>query len=223
MWSGALTLGLVGYQLFVTDLINDSVQAEARVDLVSELEFRRAELQAPIVVEEAPEDSPTVTDREKTIAFQPEQADDEGTPFAEVRIPEIGLDAVLFEGVTPATLKNGPGHMPWTPVPGQPGNAVISGHRTTYGAPFYDLDLLKPGDVIEIDTAIGAHVYTVRETVIVLPTDVWVTEPRPGAWITLTTCNPKLSARERLIVFAEMTAGPNLEYVEFISSRLPGA
>ena len=113
--------------------------------------------------------------------------------------------------------------MPWTPVPGQPGTSVISGHRTTYGAPFYDLDLLEPGDVIEIDTAIGTHVYTVRETVIVLPTDVWVTEPRPGAWITLTTCNPKLSARERLIVFAELTAGPNLEYVEFLSNQLPGA
>jgi sortase A len=140
-----------------------------------------------------------------------------------MRIPEIGLDAVLFEGVTSATLKNGPGHMPWTPVPGQPGNSVISGHRTTYGAPFYDLDLLEPGDVIEIDTVIGSHVYTVRETVIVTPTDVWVTEPRPGAWITLTTCHPKLSARERLIVFAELTAGPNLEYVEFLSDQLPGA
>jgi sortase A len=223
MWSGALTLGLVGYQLFVTDLINGSVQAEARVDLVSELEFRRAELEAPIVVEEPPGDAPTVSNRVQTIAYQPEPADDEGSPFAELRIPEIDLDAVLFEGVTPATLKNGPGHMPWTPVPGQPGNSVISGHRTTYGAPFYDLDLLEPGDVIEIDTAIGTHVYTVRETVIVLPTDVWVTEPRPGAWITLTTCNPKLSARERLIVFAELTAGPNLEYVEFLSNQLPGA
>ena len=108
-------------------------------------------------------------------------------------------------------------------MPGQPGNAVISGHRTTYGAPFYDLDLLTPGDVIEVDTAIGTHVYTVRETIIVTPTDVWVTEPREGAWLTLTTCHPKLSARERLIVFAELTAGPNLNYVALLASQVPGA
>ena len=73
-----------------------------------------------------------------------------------------------------------------------------------------------PGDEIEIDTIIGTHVYTVREQVIVSPTDVWVTEPRDGAWLTLTTCHPRLSARQRLIVFAELTSGPNLDYVEFL-------
>ncbi|MDH3249453.1 MAG: sortase [Acidimicrobiia bacterium] len=222
VWSGGMTLGLVGYQLFVTDLINHSVQAEARDELVDELEFRRQDLPAPVVVEESP--SPTVaTSQPDPISYQPEDVDEEGVPIADFRIPRIGLDAVVFEGVSPATLRNGPGHMPWTPVPGQPGNAVISGHRTTYGAPFYDLDLLEPGDEIEIDTAIGTHMYTVRETVIVTPTDVWVTDTRPGAWLTLTTCHPKLSARERLIVFAELTGGPNLEYVEFLATQTAGA
>ena len=222
VWSGGMTLGLVGYQLFVTDLINESVQAEAREDLVDELEFRREELAAPILVEEPPQ-STVATDQIEPVAYYPEQVEDEGVPFAELRIPDIGLDAVLFEGVTPASLRNGPGHMPWTPLPGQPGNAVISGHRTTYGAPFFDLDVLEPGDEIEVDTVIGSHTYTVRETVIVTPTDVWVTDPRPGAWLTLTTCHPKLSARERLIVFAELTAGPNLAYVDFLSTQIAGA
>ncbi len=222
VWSGGMTLGLVGYQLFVTDLINQSVQAEARGDLVEELEFRRQELAAPVAVEDAP--STTVaTNQIEPVAYHPENVDEEGVPIAELRIPDISLDAILFEGVSPSTLRNGPGHMPWTPVPGQPGNAVISGHRTTYGAPFYDLDLLEPGDEIEVHTAIGTHVYTVRERVIVLPTDVWVTDPRPGAWLTLTTCHPKLSARERLIVFAELTAGPNMEYIEFLSTQIAGA
>lgn len=222
VWSGGMTLGLVGYQLFVTDLINESVQAEAREDLVEVLEFRREELSAPILVEEPPQ-STVATNQIEPVAYYPEQVEEEGVPFAELRIPDIGLDAVLFEGVTPAALRNGPGHMPWTPLPGQPGNAVISGHRTTYGAPFFDLDLLEPGDEIEVDTVIGSHTYTVRETVIVTPTDVWVTDPRPGAWLTLTTCHPKLSARERLIVFAELTAGPNLAYVDFLSTQIAGA
>lgn len=228
VWSGSLTLGLVGYQLFVTDLINNSVQAEARADLVEELDLRRDSLVEPVVVEEVPDDSPAVGGDDPPVvidpvSYQPEDVDEEGIPVGGLRIPDIELDAVLFEGVTAPTLRDGPGHMPWTPLPGQPGNAVISGHRTTYGAPFYDLDLLEPGDVIEVDTVIGSHTYTVRETIIVYPTDVWVTEPREGAWLTLTTCHPKLSARERLIVFAELTAGPNLEYVEFLSDQLAGA
>lgn len=223
VWSGAMTLGLVGYQLFVTDLINQSVQVEARADLVEELDVRREELPAPVLVEETTPSTAASDHQIEPVSYQPESVDEEGIPIAEFRIQKIGLDAVLFEGVTPPTLKNGPGHMPWTPLPGQPGNAVISGHRTTYGAPFYDLDLLEPGDEIEIDTAIGTHVYTVRETVIVLPTDVWVTDPRPGAWLTLTTCHPKLSARERLIVFAELTEGPNLDYVDFLSTQVAGA
>ena len=232
VWSGSMTLGLVGYQLFVTDLINNSVQAEARADLSEELDLRRETLTAPVVVDEIPEDapideesddSPVVGERIEPISFQPEDIDEEGIPVGEIRIPQIDLEAVVFEGVTAPTLRNGPGHMPWTPLPGQPGNAVISGHRTTYGAPFYDLDLLEPGDEIEVDTVIGTHTYTVRETIIVTPTDVWVTEPREGAWLTLTTCHPKLSARERLIVFAELTAGPNLEYVEFLFDQTAGA
>jgi sortase A len=79
-----------------------------------------------------------------------------------------------------------------------------------------DLDLLEPGDVIEVETAIGVHTYTVRETIIVSPTDVWVTDPKPGAWLTLTTCNPKYSAAQRMIVQAELTDGPNLEYAQYL-------
>ena len=223
VWSGGMTLGLVGYQLFVTDLINRSVQVEAREVLVDELEVRRQDLPAPVLVEETTPSTAVASNQIEPISYQPEEVAEEGVPIAEFRIPDIGLDAVVFEGVDPATLRNGPGHMPWTPMPGQPGNAVISGHRTTYGAPFYDLDLLEPGDEIEVATAIGTHVYTVREMVIVMPTDVWVTDPRPGAWLTLTTCHPKLSARERLIVFAELTAGPNHEYVEFLADQIAGA
>ena len=110
-----------------------------------------------------------------------------------------------------------------SPLPGQPGNAVISGHRTTYGAPFGDLGDLTAGDRIEVETALGIHTYQVREApercrtdnglCVVKPTDLWVTEPREGAWLTLTTCHPRFSARRRLIVFAELVAGPNAEVI----------
>jgi sortase A len=103
--------------------------------------------------------------------------------------------------------------MPDTPLPGMLGDAVISGHRTTYGAPFNELDELAPGDVIEVETAVGTHIYVVRESLVVSPFDVWVTNPREGAWLTLTTCNPEFSARERLVVFAELQGGPNWEAI----------
>jgi sortase A len=143
----------------------------------------------------------------------------EGEPLGMITINKIGLEAVLFEGVDRDTLKDGPGHMPWTPVPGQPGNAVVSGHRTTYGRPFYDLDQLVLGDRIEVETAIGISVYEVKVIEIVLPTDVYVTESLPGAWLTLTTCHPRFSAAERLVVQAELVAGPNLDYVETLQAE----
>lgn len=220
VWSGLLALGIVGYQLVITDLVNSAEQAQARETVVERIAERQSQLPDPIAVEPP---QAAATETVEPVVFHREDVGDEGAAVGQFRVPAIGIDQVLFEGVTAPTLKNGPGHMPWTPMPGQPGNAVISGHRTTYGAPFYDLDLLTPGDVIEVDTAVGAHTFTVRELIIVEPTDVWVTDPREGAWLTLTTCHPKLSARERLIVFAELTEGPNLDYVAFASNQRPGA
>jgi len=145
-----------------------------------------------------------------------ESTPENGTAFAVIRIPTIErLEEgwTVVEGVELRNLKNGAGHMPHTPLPGMPGNSVISGHRTTYGAPFHEVGDLVPGDVIEVDTAIGTHTYEVREVIVVQPTELWVTEPREGSWLTLTTCHPKFSARQRLIVFAELVDGPNWEAI----------
>lgn len=205
--------GYLGWQIFVTDLINAGVQREAAGELEVTLEEVEPEPQEVERDEflgetEPPEEIPDV------VEYFPEEAVGVGESFAFLSIPKIGLDGVVvYEGVDVETLKKGPGHMERTPLPGQPGNAVISGHRTTYGRPFFDFDLLALGDRIEVETATGIHVYEVRETAIVEPTDVWVTDPRPGGWLTMTTCNPKFSARERLIVFAEMVDGPNLDYI----------
>ncbi len=74
--------------------------------------------------------------------------------------------------------------------------------------------MIEVGDEIVVETALGEHVFEVRESLIVSPTDVWVTNPKRGAWITLTTCHPRFSARERLVIQAELIAGPNLPYAQ---------
>jgi sortase A len=206
IWSGLIILSYVAFQLFGTNLITAADQRQARQALPQILEDRRAELSTTTTVaaSNAVEPAPVL------VAENPAPA---GEAFGTIRIPKIGVDQVIFEGTDRTTLELGPGHIAGTPMPGQPGNAAISGHRTTHGQPFFNLDQLMAGDQIEVETAIGVSTYTVRSQAVVLPTDVSVLDPRPGSWLTLTTCNPKWSARERLIVFAELTAGPNFEYV----------
>ena len=208
------------YQLFVTDFFNARSQARAEVELETSLEIRRAELAVVTTTTTAttlPEvgEPVEVVPPPELIAEPPVPV---GVPFGRIEIDKIGLDAVLFEGVDRDTLKLGPGHMPETPLPGQPGNAVVSGHRTTYGRPFFDVDQLVVGDTIDVETALGMSTYAIRQILVVAPTDVWVTDPIEGAWLTLTTCNPKFSAAERLIIQAELVGGPNLEYVQAMTS-----
>lgn len=214
-----LVLAFLGYQLYITDLLNDRVQAEAMASLDAELAERRSQLPEPEEVPvTVPEEEPETPAFVRT-SFVPEAGVPEGEALGRMTIEKIGVDEVVFEGVDSDTLKKGPGHMPWTPVPGQPGNAVISGHRTTYGRPFYDLDQLEVGDEIHVETAVGEHVFEIREIHIVEPDDVWVTEEKPGAWLTLTTCHPHFSARERLVVQAELVQGPNAEYASLLASQ----
>ena len=139
-----------------------------------------------------------------------------GDAFAVLHVPALeGYDPwVVVEGASVADLKNGPGHIPGTALPGEIGNVVISGHRTTYGAPFNRFGDLTPGHTVVLETQEGWFTYTVRGTSIVAPTAVEVTLPVPGQpsakptqrLLTLTTCHPKYSARQRLIVRAELTA-----------------
>ena len=146
-----------------------------------------------------------------TPAWHTELAPSPGNPVGRISIPSAGIDWIIVEGVDPDDLAKGPGHMPGTPLPGQAGNAVISGHRTTHGAPFGKLDALDPGTRFTVETLIGIHTYQVVSVEIVNPTDTWVVQPMEGGWLTLITCNPKYSSRQRLIVFSKLVAGPNIE------------
>lgn len=133
-----------------------------------------------------------------------------GDAMGIIRIPRLGSSYAyaVVEGVTTDDLKKGPGHYPGSALPGRIGNLVISGHRTTYLAPFNGLADLQPGDAIVIETRDTWYTYRVTGSETVLPTDVGVILPVPGkprakatqALITLTTCTPKYSASHRLVV-----------------------
>jgi sortase A len=153
-------------------------------------------------------DDPVMTAR-RTTPMPPRRVAP-GRAFALIQIPTIGVERVVVEGVGRGDLRKGPGHVPSTVMPGQRGTFAVSGHRTTYGAPFYRLDELRSGDRILITTQGWVFTYTVRRTQI--PSDVWVLDNIPGAGgkpratITLTTCHPRYSARQRLIVFGDLTS-----------------
>jgi LPXTG-site transpeptidase (sortase) family protein len=131
------------------------------------------------------------------------QAMPEGA-VARLVIPAISLDAFVGEGTTPEVLNEGPGHYEETPLPGEQGNSAIAGHRTMYGHPFRHLDSLQPGDVITTYTAARRAHYRVVSVAPVDPSDVGVAAPTDDSRLTLTTCNPVGSARERLVVVATL-------------------
>jgi len=221
IWAGGLILAFLVYQLWGTGLIADRAQADAATTLESYFEGAVERL-----VDEGlavpPDLGESSADPAVPVLYE-EPAPALGTPFARIEIPAANVDHIMFEGVTRDVLKNGPGHMEWTPLPGQMGNSVLSGHRTTYGAPFHDLDLVDIGDEIIVQSATGAHVFEVREILIVAPDAIEVTDNRLGAWITLTTCHPKRSAAQRLVIHAELVAGPNFDFAEMMFPDVEGA
>ncbi len=126
-----------------------------------------------------------------------------GNPLALLEIPAIGRSDIVLPGVAVDDLKKGPGHYPDTPLPGQLGNASIAGHRTTYGSPFFDVDQLEAGDELIVTMANGDQfTYEVTFTEIVAATDYWVVTTRDSsiAELTLTSCHPKYTARDRIVV-----------------------
>ncbi len=139
-----------------------------------------------------------------------------GHGLAVIWIPKLGMvgdqATVVVEGVSTDDLKKGPGHYPRTAMPGGLGNTVISGHRTTYGAPFHRVDELRAGDAIVLETRNTWFTYRVTGSRIVAPTALDVTYAVPGKaravptqrLLTLTTCNPKYSARQRLIIRGQL-------------------
>jgi sortase A len=170
-------VGTIGYP-FYTNLLQDRIQARLDRQIASP-ELRQAYLERNVRV---------------------------GDSLTRIVIPDIDVDVVVVEGTTASALKAGAGHYPDTPLPCEIGNVAIAGHRTTYGRPFHNVDLLEVGDQITLRTPIGDCTYEVdREPFVVTPQALEVVANTPEeATLTLTTCHPKGSARERLIVKATL-------------------
>ena len=136
----------------------------------------------------------------------------QGDPLTRIRIPSLGVETVVVEGTSASALRAGAGHYPETPLPCQAGNVAIAGHRTTYGKPFSNIDRLRDGDEISLETPLGTCVYKVSQAPFVVePTDFSVVaNDLSKKLLTLTTCHPKGSAAQRLIVRATLVteAGP---------------
>lgn len=125
-----------------------------------------------------------------------------------MEIPKIGLDHITYEGATLAQIDYGPSHWPGTPMPGQVGNTVFPGHRTTKTRPFFDIDQLVAGDRIIMTTGDGRFVYEVYQSLIVRPSEMWIVDNTPEAIITIFACHPRGSARYRYVVRARLLSQP---------------
>ncbi len=213
VWAGLLLLGLVAYQLWGTGL--ETQRAQNRLE--DEFAQLLAEATTPPTT-----NAGTVT----TGVVPPVTAPSRPTKaLALIRIPTAGVSDIVVDGVSASALRQGPGHVRETPLPGRPGNSAIAGHRSSYGAPFGDLDRVRKGDTVEVTTIEGQFVYTVTGVEIVEPTrtDVMATTSSKKT-LTLITCHPRYSTDKRLIVFASLTSSePNstLSSTTVPSSTLP--
>jgi sortase A len=141
-----------------------------------------------------------------------------GAAIGQIAIPKIGADFEMVEGVDLSFLAEGPGHFPGTPFPGQPGNAALAGHRTTWKAPFNRIDELVPGDKISITTLQGDFTYEVIPPPganadvgyhIIGPNQTEILDQKDGAnTLTLMACHPKYSAAQRIVVVAKLVGNP---------------
>lgn len=200
--AGVLLAGFVVWQLWWTDVEGDRAQAE----IVAGLDW----------VEPVPADPPgpaapasaVPASGEPPVPAEPGHAQ----TFATLIVPRWAgePERPISQGVDRATVLDplGLGHYAGTAMPGAVGNFAVAGHRTTYGKPLNRIEELVPGDPLVVRTPDAWYVYRVTSTRIVTPRDVEVVAPNPAdpeapavdRTITLTTCHPMFSARERYVV-----------------------
>ncbi|WP_403021805.1 class E sortase [Salinibacterium sp. GXW1014] len=209
--AGVLVLLFLGWQLWLNDIIVGNEQRDAALEFSESLS--RDAPEKPSDDEPAGPDEPeTPTEPDAPVSTV---APVENQAFATIFVPRFGADYArkIAEGVSLPKILNRPelgvGHYPGTQLPGEVGNFALAAHRTTWGKPFAEIGELQLGDKIYVQTVDGWYTYTFRNLEYVMPTEVEVIAPVPQApeieaserFITLTSCNPRFSAAERIIAY----------------------
>lgn len=127
-----------------------------------------------------------------------------GAAVGLLTIPKIGVSYDVVQGTDTASLERGPGHYPSTALPGLGQTVAIAGHRTTYLAPFRNINELHAGDTIRLRMPYGTFVYAVQHQQVVQPNAWWITRNVGYERLVLSACNPLYSANQRIVVFARL-------------------
>jgi sortase A len=196
---GLLMLGFVVYQLWGTGIKTQQAQRELAKEYAQ-------------LVSSSPEET---NDGEQPPSMLPGPIN-RGDVIGRIVIPNIDVDNWVVAGATMDQLERGPGLFANTALPGQLGNSAIAGHRTSYGAPFSRIDQLDPGDDITVVTPRGSYTYAVTDTKIVPATAVEVldTVDPDKATLTLVSCHPKWTSRDRIVIFADLVSSDGAEPME---------
>lgn len=192
---GLLLLYFVVYEVFGTSLETRRHQSSLRAEFADILDDPRT--------------VPTVSPSPEPSAIR--RSPQRPPVIAQLIIPKLGVDVIVIEGVRIADLAWGPGRYPDSDAIGAKGSTAIAGHRTGWGSPFYNLDHLVGGDEVIIRTARATYHYRVTKgNVVVGPDDYWVTDGDPASRapskLALTTCTPRFTSKQRLIVWADLVS-----------------
>lgn len=230
---GVLTFGFAGWQLWGTGLQTAAAQDDLSAEFDADFERIGAEQYFPdtTVPDTTDDDAPASSTPDSAVSdstvpptdappadsgdsLPPRPVDDsgwfrvaQGDAVARIEIPSLSVDFYVVGGVRKEDLQRGPGHHPASVLPGQVGNSVIAAHRTTYGAPFENIDRLVAGDEIIVTLPTGhRYVYVVSTSEVIDPSQADVAlAPSQEPVLTLLTCTPKFSAKQRLLVHAELS------------------
>ena len=201
----------VNQTFFSTSVINDEQNLLENKFQVSELNL--SEIRNQNIMTEQSLDNLEQTDEfqesiisiaTKTLTNQAAKAEFLPDVVGRLTILSANINHYVVFGATNKKLEYGPGYILGTSLPGTGGNFAVAGHRTTYGAPFGNLDRVQVGETIIFQTNTNQYKYKIIEVKIVSPEDNYVLENYGDDRITLTTCHPKFSAKQRLIVIGQL-------------------
>jgi sortase A len=235
MTAGIVLLLFVAWQLWWTNVASDAKQGEVVKN------FAR-ELAAPVTPAPVPNPGGSAAASGTADYGLPAvaRAPGHGGTIGIMYIPRFGNNYTrpIVQGTTGDVLDTlGLGHYDNTAMPGAVGNFAVAGHRQTHGAVLDNIHTLVPGDKIYVQTKDGYYVYVFRNNRIVMPSaaDVLLPVPsQPGAkpterFLTMTSCNPRFGAEERIIAYALLdswrpaSAGPPAEIAAQVAAAVGGS